>query len=72
MPQYFFNVRRPDQSIPFDAKSALLPDSAAALLYAERVINEQRKELANDDLVMIVENEAHEIVLCLPFQPAWA
>ncbi len=72
MPQYFFNIRLPDQKLPFNSKSALLPDSAAALVYAERVISEQRKEFANDDLVMIVENEAHEIVLCLPFQPAWA
>jgi hypothetical protein len=46
-----------------------LPDDAAALGYADRIIRELKKGGGLDDpgLMMVVENETHMTVLSLPF-----
>jgi hypothetical protein len=72
MPRYFFIAQRPDIEKD-DPHSTTLPDDAAALLYAERIIGDLRKAGGgNDDLTVIVRNERLEMVLSIPFLPACA
>jgi hypothetical protein len=70
MPQYFFIARRSEIETD-DAHGMPLPDTAAALVHAEHIIDQLRKAgTFNDDLIIVVKNELHETVLNLPFRPA--
>jgi hypothetical protein len=54
-----------------DPHGMLLPDTAAALVHAEHIIDQLRKAgIFNDDLTIVVKNELHETVLNRPFRPA--
>ena len=55
-----------------DPDGTYLPDAAAALSYAEYTIRELRKKTGYKDdltLMMIVEDQARQAVLFLPFFP---
>lgn len=80
MRKYFFAIQRSDQAREEgDLRGILLPNDAAALRHAERKISELRKsargrcDLGTDlEGIVIVRNENHETVLCVPFLPACA
>jgi hypothetical protein len=73
VPRYFFKIVS-DAELEDDPHGTDLPNTAAALSYAERAINELRSESGFDDpgLMMIVEDEARQTVLALPFLPGCA
>ena len=68
MPRYFFAIRCSEHE-DHDRLGILLPDDAAALIHATRVIGELRQGGEHDDpgLMMIVRNELLKTVLSLPF-----
>jgi hypothetical protein len=68
MPRYFFSIRRPEREDD-DQLGTSLPDDAAALIHATRIIGELRQGGEHDDpgLMMIVRNETLKTVLALPF-----
>ncbi len=68
VPRYFFTIRGRDR-VKNDPDGTNLPDVVAALCYAEHKIQELRKETGYNDptLVMLVKDEARQMVLCLPF-----
>ena len=70
MPRYFFTIHRGDR-VEGDPDGTYLPDAAAALSYAEYTIQELRKKSGYNDpaLMMIVEDQARQMVLALPFCP---
>jgi hypothetical protein len=69
MPQYFFTIHREDR-IEDDRAGAYLPDAEAALSYADHTIRELRKKSGDDlSLMMMVKDQAGQIVLSLPFCP---
>jgi uncharacterized protein DUF6894 len=69
MHRYFFTVCGRER-IKNDLAGVELPDDAAALSYAERKIQELRKHGYDDPaLMMIVKDEARQIILSLPFFP---
>ncbi len=70
MPQYFFTTRGRDW-VKNDPDGMNLPDVAAALSYAEHTIRELRNRRGYNDpaVVMIVKDEARQMVLFLPFFP---
>ena len=74
VPRYFFAIRWPDGKTQDDPNGAFLPNEAAALSYAERTIENLRKENGYDDpgLMMLVRNERQQTVLSIPFLPACA
>ncbi len=70
MPQYFFTIRGRDW-VANDPDGMNLADVAAALSYAEHTIQELRNGRGYNDpaVVMIVKDEARQMVLFLPFFP---
>ncbi len=69
MHRYFFTVCGRER-IKNDPAGVDLPDDAAALSYAERKIRELRTSGYDDPaLMMIVKDEARQVVLSLPFFP---
>jgi hypothetical protein len=74
VPQFFFKIRVSDGDFDDDPHGTNLPNLAAAFSYAERTIKELRCECGFDDpgLMMLVEDEAHQAVLSLPFFPGCA
>jgi hypothetical protein len=68
MPRYFFTIHGREQD---DPDGTYLPDVAAALSYAEYTIRELRKKSGYNDLalMMMVNDEAGQTVLSLPFFP---
>jgi len=68
MPRYFFTIRWPDHE-DNDRLGTPLPDDAAALNHAIRIVRELRQGSEHDDpgLMMIVKNEMLKTVLSLPF-----
>lgn len=68
MPRYFFAIRWPEHEDD-DQLGTSLPDDAAALVHATRIIGELRQGGEHDDpgLMMIVRNERLKTVLALPF-----
>jgi hypothetical protein len=74
MPQYFFIFRTSDTETQIDPHGRVLPDLRAALSYAERTIGELQKEgrYQYPGPMMIVTDEARQVVLTLPFFPACA
>jgi hypothetical protein len=72
--QYFFIVKRANQSDEVDPRAVNLPNDAAALRYAERTIAELHKEKGYFDSMgfVIVKNEKNEVILSVPFLPACA
>ena len=70
MPQYFFTIHREDR-VKDDLDGTYLPDVAAALSYAEHIIQELRKKSGYDDLalMMFVMDQCGKRVLSLPFWP---
>jgi hypothetical protein len=70
MPRYFFIARR--RGIETDDPHGMpLPDTGAALVHAEHIIDQLRKDcIFDDDLIIVVKNELHETVLNLPLRPA--
>ena len=74
MPRYFFIIQGKNVVIEDDPQGTILPDTPAALSYAERTIRELRGEGSYDDrlLIMIVKDESNQTVLSLPFLPACA
>ena len=70
MPRYFFTIHGRAQ-VEDDPLGTYLPDVAAALSYAEYTIQELRKKSSYNDqtLMMIVEDQARQMVLSLPFFP---
>ena len=71
MPGYFFTIHR-QNSVENDPDSTYLPDAEAALSYAEYTIRELRKKNGYEDdlsLMLIVEDQAAQTVLFLPFFP---
>ena len=73
MPRYFFVIRGGDW-VRDDPNGTNLPDVATALSHAERTIRELRKDSGYNDpaLMMIVKDEARQMVLALPFFPGHA
>lgn len=74
MPRYFFEVRESDAEVEGDPNGTNLPDLGAALSYAERAIGELQREhrYHYPGPMMIVTDEARQIVLALPFFPGCA
>jgi hypothetical protein len=74
MPQYFFIIRTSDLETEDDPHGTNLPNLGAALSYAERTIRELQKggEYRPPGPMMIVTDEARQVVLTLPFSPACA
>jgi hypothetical protein len=74
MPQYFFIIRSPDTETEDDPHGTNLPDLGAALSYAERTILELQKAAQHSPPgpMMIVMDEARQVVLTLPFSPGCA
>jgi hypothetical protein len=66
--RYFFTIRWSDHDDD-DRHGTELPDDAAALGYADRIIRELKDGGGLDDpgLMMVVKNEMHMTVLSLPF-----
>lgn len=71
MPQYFFTVGGSDQNVREDPRGRSLPNLAAALSHAERMIKKLKRESACDNpgLMMLVKDEAQKTVLFVPFVP---
>jgi hypothetical protein len=74
VPRYFFKIQVSDGEFEDDPQGTNLPNTAAALSYAERAINELRSENGFNDpgLMVIVEDDARRTVLSLPFLPGCA
>ncbi len=74
MPRYFFIIRASDAETEEDPHGTILPDLGAALSYAELTIRELQKEgeYRPPGPMMIVMDEARQVVLTLPFFPACA
>ena len=73
MPRYFFIIQGETVVIEDDPHGRILPDTRAALSYAERTIRELRDEGGDNELlIMIVKDESNQTVLSLPFLPACA
>jgi hypothetical protein len=72
VPQYFFVIQWPDGKKRDDPNGTILPNDAAALSNAERVIESLRMEKGYNDprLRILVRNEKHQTVLTIPFLPA--
>ena len=70
MPRYFFTIHKQDR-VEDDPGGTYLPDAEAALSYAEYTIRELRKKSGYNDLalMMMVNDEAGQAVLSLPFFP---
>jgi hypothetical protein len=68
--RYFFTIRSRDR-VEDDPDGTYLPDLAAALSYAECTIRNLRKEGNCNDpaLMMVVQDQARQTVLFLPFFP---
>jgi hypothetical protein len=72
MPQYYFIIRSCDREHR-DEHCAVLPDVAAALDYACRMVRDLSVNGCSDPgLLMSVRNEMREIVLSVPFLAACA
>ena len=70
MPRYFFTIHRRIGSRM--ALMAHIPDVEAALSYADYTIRELRKKSGYEDdlsLMMIVKDQAGQMLLSLPFFP---
>jgi hypothetical protein len=74
VPRYFFASWWPDGRKQDDPDGTILPNEAAALSYAERIVESLRQESGynNPGLMMFVRNERQQIVLSIPFLPACA
>ena len=71
MPRYFFTTHG-RAKVEDDSAGTDLPDVAAALSYADYIIQELRKKSVYKDdlsLMMIVKDQAGQTVLSLPFFP---
>ena len=71
MPRYFFTIHRHGRA-ENDPDGTYLPDAEAALSYADCTIRELRKKSGYKDdlsLATIVEDQAGQTVLSLPFFP---
>jgi hypothetical protein len=69
MQRFFFTIRGRDR-VENDPDGVYLPDVSAALTYAEYTIRELRKRGGyNPALMMVVEDQARQTVLSLPFFP---
>jgi hypothetical protein len=71
MPRYFFTIHGKDR-IQNDPDGTYLPGAEAALSYADYTIRELRKKSVYEDdlsLMMIVNDQAGQTVLSLPFFP---
>jgi hypothetical protein len=67
--RYFFTIRGRDR-VENDPDGVYLPDVAAALSYAEYTIRALRKKSGyNPALMMVVQDQARQTVLSLPFFP---
>jgi hypothetical protein len=68
VPHYFFTIQWPDHE-DGDRLGTSLPDDAAALDHAIRVVRDLRQGGEHDDpgLMMIVRNQMLNTVLSLPF-----
>lgn len=68
MPRYYFTIRWSDHDDK-DRFGTLLPDDAAALHHAVRIVRELKQDGKHTDpgLMMIVRNELYKRVLSLPF-----
>jgi hypothetical protein len=73
MPRYFFSIRSTD-SEDHDEDGIELPDDAAALDYACRIVRELKANGGYDDprMVVQVQNERQQTVLSIPFLVACA
>src|ERR1700733_10727858 len=74
VPRYFFKIQASDGELAGNPHATKLTNTAAALSYAERAINELQSKSGFDDpgLTMIVEDDARRTVLALPFLPGCA
>jgi hypothetical protein len=74
VPRYFFKIQVSGGEPEDDPHGTNLPNVAAALSYARRTITELLTESGYDEpnLMMIVEDEARQTVLALPFAPGRA
>jgi hypothetical protein len=71
MPRYFFTIHRQGRA-ENDPDDTYLPDTSAALSYADYTIQELRKKSVYEDdlsLMMLVKDQAGQTVLSLPFFP---
>jgi hypothetical protein len=73
MPRYFFCIRSAD-SEDHDEDGTVLPDDAAALDHACRIVRELIASGGYDDprMVVRVQNERQQTVLSIPFLAACA
>jgi hypothetical protein len=73
MPRYFFSIRSTD-SEDHDEDGIELPNDAAALDYACRIVRELKANGGYDDprMVVQVQNERQQTVLSIPFLVACA
>jgi len=74
MPRYLFLIQASDTETEGDHHEANLPDLEAARTYAERSIRKLLKDggYQHPGPMMMVMNEAGQIVLSFPFFPACA
>ena len=76
MPQYFFIIRTSDYETEMRSLTGTnLPDLGAALFYAERTIPEMQmggKYKPPGPMMIVLMDEARQLVLTLPFSPACA
>ena len=68
MPQYFFDVRSIDLDYS-DPDGIALPDDEAAIVYAERMIDELKEDddYNAPDLQMLARNDAGQTIFSIPF-----
>ncbi len=73
MPRYFFSIQSTNYEDP-DEEGTLLPDDAAALDYACRIVRELRANDGYNDsrMAVQVQNEQRRMVLSIPFLAASA
>ncbi len=73
MPRYFISIQSTNFEDP-DEEGTLLPDDAAALDYACRIVRELRANDGYDDprMAVRVQNERRQMVLSIPFLAASA
>jgi hypothetical protein len=73
VPRYFFVLRK-GHDAPILSNDVILPNDAAALSNAERMLAQLRRENGYDDpgMTMIVQNESRDMVWSIPLLPGCA
>ena len=77
MPRYSFVLRgtvRKGDDAPIPFNDTILPNDAAALAKAERMLAQLQKENGYDDpgITIVVQNESRDVVWSIPLLPGCA